>query len=52
MKVMIGVDPHNGSHTATMLDRHEHELRSRPSSPAPSFGGGQGARHQVRVRPT
>jgi len=27
MKVVIGVDPHNGSHTATMLDRHEHELR-------------------------
>ena len=27
MKVMIGVDPHKGSHTATMLDRHEHELR-------------------------
>ena len=27
MKVMIGVDPHKGSHTATMLDRDEHELR-------------------------
>jgi hypothetical protein len=27
MKVMIGVDPHKGSHTATMLDRHERELR-------------------------
>ena len=27
MKVMIGVDPHKGSHTATMLDRHEHEVR-------------------------
>ena len=27
MKVMIGVDPHKGSHTATMLDRNEHELR-------------------------
>jgi Transposase len=27
MKVMIGVDPHKRSHTATMLDRHEHELR-------------------------
>jgi transposase len=27
MKVMIGVDPHKGSHTATMLDRREHELR-------------------------
>src|SRR5262245_9923294 len=27
MKVMIGVDPHKGSHTATMLDRQEHELR-------------------------
>ena len=26
MKVMIGVDPHKGSPTATMLDRHEHEL--------------------------
>jgi transposase len=24
--VMIGVDPHKGSHTATMLDRSEHEL--------------------------
>ena len=27
MKVMIGVDPHKGSHTATMLDRHEREVR-------------------------
>jgi transposase len=27
MEVMIGVDPHKGSHTATMLDRAEHELR-------------------------
>ena len=27
MDVMIGVDPHKGSHTATMLDRGEHELR-------------------------
>ena len=27
MKVMIGVDPDKGSHTATMLDRHEHEVR-------------------------
>ena len=27
MDVMIGVDPHQGSHTATMLDRSEHELR-------------------------
>lgn len=27
MKVMIGVDPHKGSHTATMLDRDEVELR-------------------------
>jgi transposase len=27
MKVMIGVDPHKGSHTATMLDRREHEVR-------------------------
>ncbi len=27
MDVMIGVDPHKGSHTATMLDRAEHELR-------------------------
>ena len=27
MDVMIGVDPHKGSHTATMLDRSEHELR-------------------------
>jgi transposase len=26
-KVMIGVDPHKGSHTATMLDRSEGELR-------------------------
>ena len=26
MDVMIGVDPHKGSHTATMLDRTEHEL--------------------------
>jgi len=26
MKVMIGVDPHKGSHTATMLDRTEREL--------------------------
>ena len=26
MDVMIGVDPHKGSHTATMLDRGEHEL--------------------------
>jgi transposase len=25
--VMIGVDPHKGSHTATMLDRDEYELR-------------------------
>jgi transposase len=27
MDVMIGVDPHKGSHTATMLDRDERELR-------------------------
>jgi Transposase IS116/IS110/IS902 family len=27
MDVMIGVDPHKGSHTATMLDRGEQELR-------------------------
>jgi transposase len=27
MDVMIGVDPHKGSHTATMLDGSEHELR-------------------------
>jgi transposase len=27
MDVMIGVDPHKGSHTATMLDRAERELR-------------------------
>ena len=27
MNVMIGVDPHKGSHTATMLDREERELR-------------------------
>jgi transposase len=27
MKVMIGVDPHKGSHTATMLDRREQEVR-------------------------
>ena len=27
MNVMIGVDPHKGSHTATMLDRDERELR-------------------------
>jgi transposase len=27
MKVMIGVDPHEGSHTATMLDGSEHELK-------------------------
>jgi transposase len=27
MKVMIGVDPHKGSHTAMMLDRHEREVR-------------------------
>ncbi len=26
MDVMIGIDPHR-SHTATMLDRHEPELR-------------------------
>ena len=26
MEVMIGVDPHKGSHTATMLDRDEREL--------------------------
>ena len=26
MDVMIGVDPHKGSHTATMLDRDEREL--------------------------
>jgi transposase len=26
MEVMIGVDPHKGSHTATMLDRGEREL--------------------------
>ena len=26
-EVMIGVDPHKGSHTATMLDRAERELR-------------------------
>ena len=27
MEVMIGVDPHKGSHTATMLDHGERELR-------------------------
>jgi hypothetical protein len=27
MDVMIGVDPHKGSHAATMLDRAERELR-------------------------
>jgi hypothetical protein len=27
MKVMIGVDPRKGSHTATMLDGSEHELK-------------------------
>jgi transposase len=27
MEVMIGVDPHKGSHTATMLDRRQRELR-------------------------
>ena len=27
MEVMIGIDPHKGSHTATMLDRTERELR-------------------------
>jgi hypothetical protein len=27
MEVMIGVHPHKGSHTATMLDRAERELR-------------------------
>jgi transposase len=27
MDVMIGIDPHKGSHTATMLDRAERELR-------------------------
>jgi hypothetical protein len=27
MEVMIGVVPHKGSHMATMLDGHEHELR-------------------------
>jgi transposase len=27
MEVMIGIDPHKGSHTATMLDRAERELR-------------------------
>ena len=27
MDVMIGVDPQKGSHTATMLDQSEHELR-------------------------
>jgi transposase len=27
MNVMIGIDPHKGSHTATMLDRAERELR-------------------------
>ena len=26
MEVMIGIDPHKGSHTATMLDRGEREL--------------------------
>ena len=26
MEVVIGVDPHRGSHTATMLDRGEREL--------------------------
>ena len=26
MKVMIGVGPDEGSHEATMLDRHEHEV--------------------------
>ena len=53
MNVMIGVDPHKGSHTATMLDRDERELRRikvragnhqvgellAPSSPSSSTAG-------------
>jgi transposase len=27
MEVTIGIDPHKGSHTATMLDRRQRELR-------------------------
>ena len=27
MDVMIGIDPHKGSHTAAMLDRRQRELR-------------------------
>ena len=27
MEVMIGIDPHKGSHTAAMLDRGQRELR-------------------------
>ena len=27
MDVMIGIDPHKGSHTATMVDRRQRELR-------------------------
>ena len=27
MDVMIGIDPHKRSHTATMLDRRQRELR-------------------------
>jgi hypothetical protein len=27
MEVMIGIDPHKGSHTAAMVDRRQRELR-------------------------
>ena len=52
MKVMIGVDPHKGSHTATMLDRHEHELLAWADGVKPAdVGGGVGRRDGLPVGP-
>jgi hypothetical protein len=46
MDVMIGVDPHKGSHTATMLDRGERELTRvtvRAGRPPPAIPGSSNA---------
>ncbi len=53
MEVMIGVDPHKGSHTATMLDRAERELariKVRAGAPPGRRAAGVGERLHGRGR--
>jgi hypothetical protein len=56
MEVMIGVDPHKGSHTATMLDRAEREVtrikvRDRSHRSTPATGLGAPPRRSSRAAP-